>query len=195
MMDSSKFLNEFQTLKKHALRLHLSRIRSQISQQRRFQAREKMHKKLVSLSKSYNRILSFWSMPQEIDTFSFNHFLASKQCLFLPRIKGEHLQPFHVINIKEQLSLCSLKYLEPIREACEQYSLLAMDCVLVPGMGFDHLNHRIGYGKGYYDRFITTLKELNSATSFIGIGFHEQFFEGELPRESHDQPLDEIYLF
>ncbi|TAE31407.1 MAG: 5-formyltetrahydrofolate cyclo-ligase [Candidatus Kapaibacterium sp.] len=65
-------------------------------------------------------------------------------------------------------------------------------CVLVPLLGFDVECYRIGYGKGHYDRFFAGFSEaLLRNTVKIGCAFQCQCV-AELPRETHDIPLDMI---
>ncbi len=59
------------------------------------------------------------------------------------------------------------------------------DCVLVPGLAFDFLGFRLGYGAGYYDAFLIKTK----ATK-VGVGFPLQFCRQPLPTEEHDVALD-----
>ena len=61
-----------------------------------------------------------------------------------------------------------------------------IDFVVVPGCAFSKSGHRIGYGKGYYDRFL-------SDTSAVKCGLCYDFaFTDELPFEQTDIPLDMI---
>ncbi len=59
------------------------------------------------------------------------------------------------------------------------------DLVLVPLLAFDPDLYRLGYGKGYYDRFLARVRAVK-----MGIAFAFQRRESPLPRESHDVPLD-----
>ncbi len=63
-----------------------------------------------------------------------------------------------------------------------------IDMVLVPLLVFDQQGHRVGYGKGYYDRFLATCRK---DCKRIGLSF---FPPVELigPREGHDQKLDQV---
>ena len=73
-----------------------------------------------------------------------------------------------------------------ILEPTSKVSLVDPDLVVVPGLAFDLHLHRLGYGKGYYDRF------LKSTSSYkIGICFDFQIVE-KIPNESHDQKMDEV---
>ena len=58
--------------------------------------------------------------------------------------------------------------------------------VIVPGVVFDKHNHRIGYGKGYYDDF---LKEFSGKK--IGLAFELQVLE-DIPRDDWDIRLDKV---
>jgi 5-formyltetrahydrofolate cyclo-ligase len=57
-----------------------------------------------------------------------------------------------------------------------------IDLVLVPGVGFDTQGVRLGYGGGYYDRFLGLL---TAHTSFGGLAFHTQIVPS-IPRLPHD---------
>jgi 5-formyltetrahydrofolate cyclo-ligase len=63
------------------------------------------------------------------------------------------------------------------------------DVVVVPLVAFDSKCYRLGYGQGFYDRFLTTLKPTRCLT--IGIAFECQFID-VLPTEPHDEPVDII---
>ncbi len=56
----------------------------------------------------------------------------------------------------------------------------------MPGVAFDRSGHRLGYGGGFYDRF---LARLPARALRIGVAFDQQVLD-ELPAEEHDQPVD-----
>ena len=60
--------------------------------------------------------------------------------------------------------------------------------VIVPAVAYDKNCYRLGYGGGFYDRFLENLRE--DATT-IGIAFDLQIFD-EVPKEDHDAQLDYI---
>ena len=60
------------------------------------------------------------------------------------------------------------------------------DLVIVPLLAFDRRGHRLGYGKGFYDRLLAA-----SAVPTIGVGFADQEVDA-LPAEAHDVPLNYI---
>ena len=57
--------------------------------------------------------------------------------------------------------------------------------ILVPGLGFDHHGHRLGYGGGYYDRY---LSQHEHAHITVGVGFDWQLVD-LIPTHQHDQPI------
>ncbi len=64
----------------------------------------------------------------------------------------------------------------------------ALDAVLVPGLGFSPDGARIGYGGGYYDRFLATLRE---DALRIGVCYECQVRD-RLPTEQHDVPMTHL---
>jgi 5-formyltetrahydrofolate cyclo-ligase len=62
-----------------------------------------------------------------------------------------------------------------------------LDCVVIPLVAFDDRCHRLGYGQGFYDRFLATLA--NTRCVKIGIAYSCQRAES-LPIERHDEPVD-----
>ncbi|AHX11092.1 5-formyltetrahydrofolate cyclo-ligase [Neorickettsia helminthoeca str. Oregon] len=65
------------------------------------------------------------------------------------------------------------------------------DVVLVPLIAFNEDCHRLGFGKGFFDRFIDSSRSNGFHTRYIGLGYDEQLC-AELKIEKHDQPLDSI---
>jgi len=58
--------------------------------------------------------------------------------------------------------------------------------IIVPGVGFDEIGHRIGQGGGYYDWLLSHSKALSIALAF------EFQIKKTIPTESHDQRVDMI---
>lgn len=84
---------------------------------------------------------------------------------------------------------------EPNHRAAE-VPIDELDVILVPGVGFDYAGYRIGYGAGYYDRFLASVLEESTGWNrprpmFVGITFDECLAESVLP-DVHDIPVDYI---
>jgi 5-formyltetrahydrofolate cyclo-ligase len=131
-------------------------------------------------------IASFASFKDEVDTHPLNKILAQKELLVLPRVENDHLVFYHVSHSENELAPSSWGILEPIPSLCKVAHQI--DVILVPGLAFDTHNHRLGYGKGHYDKALA-----NTSAIKIGIGFKEQLAD-RLPKQPHDIQLDQVVL-
>lgn len=184
-----------QCIEKISLRLLLKNKRAAISIERRKEAAEKLASSFLPLITSYKNILSFHSLPGEIDTYVLNSTFATQGKLFLPRVEANTLLVYQVNDLLNELQQSNLHIWEPNPNLCAHIDLEKIDCVLVPGLGFDRHNRRIGYGKGHYDRLLAQMKANSEAPTIIGLGYKEQLVEDALPFEPHDIALDELMLF
>ena len=92
--------------------------------------------------------------------------------------KYPHLKVSTARKIEGSWQLIGVRGDEPVSK---------FDAILVPMLGFDSTLHRIGFGGGYYDRFLAGQKQAIK----IGICF-ELGKTAEIPTEPHDIPLDII---
>lgn len=128
----------------------------------------------------------YWAINNEPDTGKIlSTALEDGKIVLLPSINGEELYP---VIYKKDMPVQAGKYniKEPVYK--EGYPLENIDIVVVPAIAFDHYGYRIGYGKGYYDRF---LKKLGTNTVTVGLSFSECVIE-KLPTDGWDIPVDII---
>lgn len=85
-----------------------------------------------------------------------------------------------------QLERVYMDILEPIEELSDLVQREEIDVIIVPGIVFDPLGYRIGFGGGYYDRYLPGF-----SGSLISLAFHEQLIEC-VPKECHDLPVHTI---
>ena len=90
---------------------------------------------------------------------------------------GLTVNTFGPYNIREPKSDCS-----------PTINVKDLDVVIVPAVAYDKNCYRLGYGGGFYDRFLVNLRP---DAKTIGIAFDLQIFD-EVPREPHDAQLDFI---
>ena len=76
---------------------------------------------------------------------------------------------------------------EPRAEYCRRFEPGAIDLVIVPGLAFDLYGHRLGYGKGYYDTWLTQFQR----EQCIGLAYDFQVVN-ILPKEQNDVPVGSI---
>lgn len=86
----------------------------------------------------------------------------------------------------DELHISSFGVREP--RLTEGVPVESIDVVVLPGIAFDKQGYRIGYGGGYYDRFLPLL---SPHTLTIGVAYQLQFLD-HVPTEEHDVPLDMI---
>lgn len=100
-----------------------------------------------------------------------------------PRVRGALLE-FVAVMEREELVSGAFGILEP--GGTQAVPLAALDLIVVPGVAFDLGGHRLGYGKGYYDRFLHERRG-----HLAGLCFDFQLV-GTLPAESHDVRMDMV---
>ena len=108
--------------------------------------------------------------------------LKEGKTVAFPKVVGREIVPIRVNSLKE-LGPGRFGILEPPYRP--KGVLKEVDVVFVPGVAFDRLGYRIGFGGGYYDRLLEKL----SVRAKIGVCFDFQLLD-ELPSEPFDVPVD-----
>lgn len=96
-------------------------------------------------------VMIFYPLKYEINLLPL---LEDKtKCFYLPKINGENLLccPY---CLGDELSISCFKTKEPVVNEVDKAIL---DLVIVPALAVDKNNYRLGYGGGYYDRFLSDL--------------------------------------
>ena len=133
-------------------------------------------------------VLMYHSLPDEVDTHSaLDQLLAMGKKVILPKVVSDTEMTIHEYTGKDSL-LPSAPYgiLEP---TTPELSIIncQLSIAIVPGMAFDRQGHRLGRGKGYYDRFLSQIPNIYK----IGVCFPFQMLES-IPSESTDVVMDEV---
>lgn len=110
--------------------------------------------------------------------------MKSSRVVALPRTEGDNIR-FYRISSKTKLVRGKFGIKEP-RGSSSSCVSENIDLLLVPGILFDINGYRIGYGYGYYDRFIAIRR---SSISVIGLAYELQVRE-KIPRSEGDQKVD-----
>lgn len=175
---------------KKKLREHFKEIRQRIKPARRLWSALDLCGWFDAFFPKEGLVLSFHSFKSEIDTGRLNTFLAEKKRLVLPKAVDQNLLLFLVENPEKELTIGSFGILEPDEKTCQPIDRNELKFALIPALAFDKRRHRLGFGKGYFDRFLE-----NRPFTAYGVGFLEQYTRFDLPDEPHDQKLDDIKLF
>ncbi len=128
-------------------------------------------------------LLIYISINSEVDTIKIiNYFLNTKN-IAVPKIIDNNMYFCYVTNLNE---LTSGKYNIP--EPTNENIVTDFDnaICIVPGICYDKKNYRVGYGKGYYDRFLSKNK-----IKTIGLCYKECMTE-KIDNDKYDYKIDEV---
>ena len=139
----------------------------------------------LTIVREAKHITGYYAIDHEMDlapSFSLLRQLGKR--LYLPRVEGRRLQ-FYDVTDKPALLLSRWGIPEPTADLPKLVPK-DVDLVLCPGLLFDRAGGRLGYGGGYYDRWLSLLKP---SARRLGVGFAAQWVEEKLPMEEHDLPM------
>lgn len=124
-------------------------------------------------------------LHSEVDITEFTKYLIKQgKHIALPKVYGEKMCFVEVKDLDSQLQKGTFQVMEPVSDT---EVLWEQAVVLVPGAAFDLSGNRIGYGKGYYDRYFSN----RSCRLKIGVTYHEMIID-HIPAEPHDLSVDMI---
>ncbi len=173
---------------KNEYRAKVKEYRASLSPDEKEALDSKIAQNLFSIEEFINAktVLCYMSTPAEVDTrriisklFSDNKTVALPRC-----IDDSRDMEFFCITSFDQTEKRTFGVYEPIFKRCERLCDFRNSVCILPGLGFDREGYRLGYGKGYYDRFLSSYKGLK-----IGICYEKCLFE-ELPRGYFDISAD-----
>lgn len=163
---------------KDNLRIYAKNIRKSINI-------EESSKKIVQKIKAHKyfieakNVLIFYPLKYELNILDL---LAEDKNFYLPRVFGDDLEicPYRK---GDELKKSDFSVMEPI---CESVDANILDLVVVPALMADKDGYRLGYGKGFYDRFLKG-KALN--TIYV---VPKDLYVNSLPNDSFDIKSDVI---
>ncbi|MDP8264207.1 MAG: 5-formyltetrahydrofolate cyclo-ligase [Candidatus Aceula lacicola] len=134
-------------------------------------------------------VMFYFSFDGEVDTLSMikEAQKVGKKVVLPITIKNEKkIIPSPIDSIEKDLTTGPYGIQEPKTSIKQRFTPAHPDLVIVPGVGFDQNNNRLGRGEGYYDRFLNTLPE---STPTIGLAFDFQIVSCLPVIEKHDVPV------
>ena len=172
---------------KENLRSALKKKRDGLSRELRFKKSEKIADFLCEINefKQSKTIFCYISYKSEVETLSLiNFILESDMNLYVPKITTGTEMIAVKLNDLANLELDDIGILTP-----KSNEILSekVDVAITPGIGFTKKGGRLGYGRGYYDRWFST----NEVKTKIGISFEAQIVMN-LPLEKTDINMDLI---
>lgn len=133
-------------------------------------------------------IHTYMSLPEEVETHTLIlSALAAGKRIVLPGVRvGSPVLQHYFIRSLDDLRPGIFKILEPDPKKCVPADPAAIDLILVPGIAFDLRGNRLGFGKGFYDRFL-----MNQPAPCVGLAFAVQIVP-HVPVEPWDVPVDAL---
>lgn len=149
--------------------------------------------KLLSMEciKNVENIMLYLDFNNEVQTDELvNKLLSLKKIVSSPItiLNERKLIPCQIKDLQNDVQIGTYGIREPKKESSPEINISDIDIVIVPAVAYDEKCYRLGYGGGFYDRF---LEKLRDDAITIGIAFDIQIFD-EVPREPHDAQLDYI---
>lgn len=137
-----------------------------------------------------NQVFALYhALPHEVQTKDLIELLWNNaKVVCLPRINGKVLE-FYIINSWNDIVIDNNYHIGQPRTTCKKISSNEIECMLVPLVAFDEYYYRIGYGKGFYDHYLSQ-NHINFQK--IGLGFAMQKIPFVINHDSWDIPLDFI---
>ncbi len=139
--------------------------------------------KKINAFRNAQKIGVYYAIGSEILTQDIiQELLSNGKDVFLPKIIGENIEFRKIINFSS-LEKGSFDIMEP-REDCQIDN--SLDVILVPTVGISLTGIRLGYGHGFYDRFLAEHK-----TTTISLTLEKQIVKN-IPRSEHEIIIDWI---
>ena len=159
-------------------------------------------------------VMAYYSLPDEVNTHPLlDDLVAEGKTVLLPKVLDATTMELRLYTGPHDLAPGPFGILEPSGSRYSPSSFLlppssktsSIDVALIPGVAFDALGHRLGRGRGYYDRFLRTMGTVPSVSSaanyrgtvpsvrpcLIGLCFDFQKVPS-VPVDPTDIPVDQV---
>ena len=131
---------------------------------------------------SFDSFLFYFPIKNEVNLLELaGYFLEKGKTVAFPKLIDGEIKPIKVESLKE---FAPGKFSVP--EPIGNNPVEKIDVVFVPGIVFDLRGYRLGYGKGFYDKF---LKNFNGIS--VGVCYDFQLLN-VIPCEEHDIPVSAV---
>ncbi len=181
-------MNKFVSEEKKRLRKKYQSIRKQLTDNQVTNKSRSITQKVTTLSafKQADTVHSYIAMEKKREVVTrdiIEQCFDEGKTVVIPKIKKRGELSHHIIQHFGELTPNSWGVEEPLDN--EEYSIENLSIILVPMVSGDYLKNRLGYGKGYYDRFLSRTNALK-----IGLLYDDTIYDKVLPTDDFDVPLD-----
>lgn len=185
--------------KKRKLRKEFLKKRDNLSREEIESNSGKIEKRLFALPEFHRAktIMFYVSFRSEVATGKMmRNAMKLKKRIAVPVVHGEKIVACEIRNPRKELTKGSFGIREPKKEFRRRVNRKEIDVVVVPGVVFDNRGGRLGYGRGYYDRFLgskSTKVTMNRShkCALIGLAFDLQIAR-KIPLKKKDVKVNKI---
>lgn len=181
------------TEKKKKIRKKYLDKRNALTQDKREKAGKKITERLLKLPEvaSAPIVFVYASYQSEVSTKQLIQTLVAQgRTVAVPKVEGQEME-FYPVSSWEDLFPGYRGILEPqVIFGTEPVVPGPRDVLLLPGVCFDYSGNRIGYGGGYYDRYLQRLTGKKAVRA--GVAYHSQIYPSVLPAEPQDAAVDYV---
>ncbi|HAX60196.1 MAG TPA: 5-formyltetrahydrofolate cyclo-ligase [Eubacterium sp.] len=173
---------------KNLIRKQMKQLRADMTRTERFEKSMQIFEQLITVPefKRADRIYTYVSMDNEIDTIMLiDYSLSLEKRVFVPRVSGKDMEFYEISDISELNPGYRGIYEPDINGKEPDYSRTGFMCM--PGLAFDRSYNRIGYGGGFYDRYLSVENKLYKAA----LAYEAQLLES-IPAQDGDVRPDMI---
>ena len=142
-----------------------------------------IYNKVIRGIHKYDKVLIYVSKENEVDTINIIKYFLGKKKIAVPKIEDNTMN-FYYINSLNDLKPGYFNILEPATNL--KVETFTNTTCIVPAICYDSNNYRVGYGKGFYDKFLT-----NKNIYTIGISYKETLIN-KIPIDKYDINLNEV---
>ena len=176
-------------LKRQEMRRKMTAIRNQLTLAEVTQYSQQIADRVSQLQplQKAQVIMGFAAFKNEVRLMPLlEKWKAQGRTILLPRVEKAGNMVAVEYTGRENTAAGPFGIREPLGEP---FDTSKIEVVLTPGLVFDYKGFRLGYGKGYYDRFLNE----NKINNFFLLGFGASFqVQEELPQGKWDYPLNAI---
>ena len=172
---------------KREVRKSLSALRRTLSKEKKLELDCEIGMRVLTLKEymTAKTLLCYVSTKDEIDTISIiTAALANSKTVAVPKTNTAlNTIDFYIIKSLDDLEIANYNISEP-KKSCKKLEDFSQSICITPALGYDINGYRMGYGKGFYDRFLCTYNGISAGLSY------EKCVTSSLPKEDFDIPVN-----
>lgn len=134
---------------------------------------------------------SYFSSNNEVDLEALTEMRLKRNLLTtFPRVEPNHSMSLIAPKDFQKLNKNKFEIFEP--SDGDEINSIDHEIIIIPTVGVDQNGYRLGYGGGYYDRFLESVTQKNKRPLLVGLIYDFQFIDDSF-NELHDIKLDIVF--